>query len=241
MHQPWWFCCLWCRSPSSHPLRRHGDTLRRLRIFFSTLPLFLSVSVLRLLDSEGSCVTLPFLLKIQNFLHLLWQPTRCAYTGIWGCARTKDNNFLSKFELFDIPPAPRGAQVDVMLIFVANLMVLLWTSLLRTWRLGLETPTTSLSLTTRVISPKRRLIACWNINVYWQLWKFTWYQLFFSAEDEAAIARITARMALNNLRKLPHQQWSNTKPAEEFNAATSPGWKLSTKPSNGSVPLRMGL
>ena len=52
-HQPWWGCCLWCHSPS------RPDTSE---IFFSTLPLFPSVSVLKPL--ERSCVILPFPLKI---------------------------------------------------------------------------------------------------------------------------------------------------------------------------------
>ena len=44
---------------------------------------------------------------------------------------------------------------------------------------------------------------------------------FFQLRMRLQLLVSPQRMALNNLklRKLPHQQWSNMKPAEEFNAA----------------------
>ena len=90
-----------------------ADTLRRLTIFFfSTFPSFPSVSVLRLL--EGSCVTLPFPLKIQSFLHSLWQPTLFAYTSIRRRVCSHQGQQLP-WQLFGIPPSPRGVpQVEVI-------------------------------------------------------------------------------------------------------------------------------
>ena len=71
-----WVCRLWC-CPSCHPLQ--WDLWRRVR-FFLTLPLFsMELKLLELSWLLLSSVSPPF--PPKN-LHLLWQPTRCAYTSI---------------------------------------------------------------------------------------------------------------------------------------------------------------
>ena len=91
-------------------------------IFSSTLPLFPSVSVLRLMEGPLACVTLRPHLKSEIFSAYSDSQAGMLIQVYEGeCARTKDNNLLSKFELFGIPPAPRGVpQLKLFLIFNAN-------------------------------------------------------------------------------------------------------------------------
>ena len=137
-------------------------------------------------------------------------------------ARTKDNNLLGKFELSGIPPAPRGVpQVEVTFDIDANGIL----------NVSASDKTTGKSNRITITNDKGRLskeeidrmveeaekykgkIYDSALHLYMILIYF-----FFSAEDEAAAARITAKNGLESYAYNLRNSLTDEKLADKFEA-----------------------
>ena len=80
----------------------------------------------------------------------------------------------------------------------------------------------------------------YNINVRLTALKKYVILTFFSAEDEAAATRFTARNGLKSYYVYATfvNSLTNEKPADKFDAADKSKLDRQTKPSNSSMPLR---
>ena len=136
-------------------------------------------------------------------------------------ARTKDNNLLGKFELSGIPPAPRGVpQVEVTFDIDANGIL----------NVSASDKTTGKSNRITITNDKGRLskeeidrmveeAEKYKGKIYdsaLHLYMILIY--FFSAEDEAAAARITAKNGLESYAYNLRNSLTDEKLADKFEA-----------------------
>ena len=151
-------------------------------------------------------------------------------------ARTKDNNLLGKFELSGISPAPRGVpQVEVTFDIDSNDILNVSASDKTTGkfnRIAITNDKGSLSEEIqRVADGAEKCKGKIDISSYLNVT----YLPFFSAEDEAAAARITAKNGLESYA----YNLIDEKLTVNSMLLTRQSWKVLSKiPSEGPITLK---
>ena len=138
-------------------------------------------------------------------------------------ARTKDNNLLGKFELSGIPPAPRGVpQIEATFDIDANGILNVSASDKTTGKSNRITITNdkgrlSKEEINRIVDEAEKYKG--KVDDYAFFTRFLLCLFFFSAEDEAVAARITAKNGVESYAYNLRNSISDEKLADKFDAA----------------------